>query len=73
MHGSPSRQLETFPVSVEAARLAVVEAARRVAGCRWAEFNDPISTGRRNLIALTLSVADLDSFGVPGAAARVTR
>lgn len=67
MPGSPLRQLESFPASPEAARSAVVEAARRVAGARWAEFNDPISNGRRRLIELTLAVADLDSFGAPSA------
>jgi hypothetical protein len=72
MPGSPSRQLETWPVNVEAAQLAVVEAARKVAASRWSEFHDPISTGRRNLIELTLAVADLDSFGI-AAANKVTR
>ena len=67
MHGSAPRRLETFPVSLDAAQRAVIEAARRVARCRWQEFQDPISTSRRNLIQLTLAVADLDSFGAPGA------
>jgi len=60
--------LERFPsVTLEAAQKAVVEAARRVAGCRWQEIADPISTSRRRLIELAVAVSDLDSFGGPNA------
>jgi hypothetical protein len=51
-------------VTPEDAQRAVIDAARRVTSSNWQELSDPISNGRRNLISLTVAVANLDALGV---------
>ena len=65
MTSSPPRQRLRFPsVTPEDAQRAVIDAARRVTSSNWQELSDPISNGRRNLISLTVAVANLDALGV---------
>jgi hypothetical protein len=64
--GSAPRTLGPYPSpTIEAAMVGVIDCARRVTAAAWSEMSDPISSGRRRLVELAVSVGDLDAFRGP--------